>query len=132
MSSQGALAENVARRIVSAASDHVNENRRIFVRGGGQCRQEMDQRHRRHQGRVQLVQREDLAAEEVVLRAVAPGPDPTGISQVESQPGQERAEERDARERQSPSGRRGSAPAVGSPRAEPSSVTSDRRLEPGK
>ncbi len=67
----------------------------------GQRRQEMDQRDRRHEGRVELVEGEDLAAQQEVLRAQGQ----SGLrwdAQVESQPGQDRAGHRRAGERQAP------------------------------
>ena len=69
ISSQGSLAENMARRIVSAASDQVNENRRIFVRAVASAVRKWISETPGTSGRIELVQREDLAAEEVVLRA---------------------------------------------------------------
>ena len=92
ISTQGSLQLNVARRIASAASDQENENRRIFVRDGGQGGQEVQQGDRREQRGAQLVQAEDLPAEEGGLHA--PGPDQLGRdAQVEGQPRQERAGE---------------------------------------
>ncbi len=125
----GLLATERRQANASAAIDQLAENRRM-CRARGQGGQEVEQGHRRHEQGAELVQAEDRRAEEPGLRA--PGERLLGHhADVEGQPGQERAGEREPDEHQ--------APAVGAERlAEPADDQradhgeADGELEPGE
>ena len=68
ISTQGSLQLNVARRIASAASDQENENRRMCVRAVARAVRKCSSATVGTSGALELVEAEELPAEEVRLR----------------------------------------------------------------
>ena len=93
---QGSLQLNVARRIASAASDHENENRRMWVRAVASAVRKCSRATAGTSGALSSSSAKNWPAEKQRLHA--PAPAQLGVhAQVKRQPRQERAGERQRR-----------------------------------